>query len=94
MNGRALLAFNLKRLRLRRGIPQEQLAADAGVDRAYVSELERRKGNATLDTLDKLAKVLGVPLAELLRAPRAGENAPKPLPVGRRPAKERAKSRV
>ena len=56
MDGRSLLAWNLKRLRLERKIPQDQLAADSGVDRAYVSELEGKQGNATVDLLDKLAE--------------------------------------
>ena len=53
MNGRALLAWNLRRLRTSRGVSQERLAADAGVDRRYMSDLEREQGNATLDVLDR-----------------------------------------
>jgi transcriptional regulator with XRE-family HTH domain len=83
MNGRALLAWNLRRLRGERGISQERLAADAGVDRAYVSLIERELGNATLDMLDKIATLLGVPVAELLREPRPGEMRPALLPGGR-----------
>lgn len=84
MKGRALLAFNLKRLRLERVVSQEGLAAEAGVDRAYVSELERMRGNATVDLLDRLAAALDVPLAELLRDRARGEKMPSPLPVGRK----------
>jgi transcriptional regulator with XRE-family HTH domain len=87
MNGRALLAFNLKRLRLERGISQERLAADAEVDRAYVSELERERGNATVDLLDRLAASLDVALFEFFREPKPGFRRLKPLPVGRRPTK-------
>jgi transcriptional regulator with XRE-family HTH domain len=83
MNGRALLAWNLRRLRGERGISQELLAADAGVDRAYVSEIERERGNATLDMLDKLAGLLDVPIHELFREPKPGEKRPVPLPGGR-----------
>ena len=89
MNGRALLALNLKRLRLERRISQERLAADAGVDRAYVSELERERGNATVDLLDWLAATLDVPLYEFFREPKAGAKRLPPLPVGRRPASSR-----
>lgn len=62
---------------------QERLAADAEVDRAYVSELERKRGNATLDFLDKLSRVLKVPLAEFFREPIRGSEPPKSLPGGR-----------
>lgn len=83
MKGRALLAWNLRRLRSERGISQERLAADAEVDRAYVSELERKKGNATVDLLDRLAAVIEVPLAEFFQEPEKGAKRPKPLESGR-----------
>jgi transcriptional regulator with XRE-family HTH domain len=83
MKGRALLAWNLRRLRSERGISQERLAADAEVDRAYVSELERKRGNATVDLLDKLAPVLEARLAEFFQEPEKGVKRPKPLPSGR-----------
>jgi transcriptional regulator with XRE-family HTH domain len=84
MNGRALVAWNLRRLRTERGVSQERLAADAGVDRAYVSELEREQGNATLDLLDRLAAVLGVGIGAFFVEPGDGQDRPKSLPSGRR----------
>jgi len=36
MNGRKLVAWNLRRLRVGQQLSQEKLAADAGVDRAYM----------------------------------------------------------
>ena len=85
MKGRAIFAWNLRRLRLERGISQERLAADAEVDRAYVSELENKRGNATLDLMDRLADVLDVQLIEFFRLPKSSEKNPKPLKSGRRP---------
>lgn len=38
-----------------RGISREKLAADAGVDRAYLGGLERQTENPTVDLLDKIA---------------------------------------
>ncbi|HXC56658.1 MAG TPA: helix-turn-helix transcriptional regulator [Rhizomicrobium sp.] len=84
MNGRTLLALNLRRLRLEREISQERLAADATMDRAYVSELERRRGNASVDLLDKLAKALKVEIADFFRTVEPGARKLKPLPVGRK----------
>lgn len=86
MNGRQLLAWNLRRLRADRGLSQERLAADAGVDRAYVSELERELGNASLDLMDRLAAVLQVHQSELLEEPKSGAPEPQPLRPGRRPS--------
>lgn len=85
MKGRERLAWNLRRLRSEQGISQERLAADSGIDRAYVSELEREQGNATLDLLDRLAAVLNVDIAAFFEAPGSGDDRPRPLRGGRRP---------
>ena len=84
MNGRALLAWNLRRLRSEQGVSQERLAADSGIDRAYVSELEREQGNASVDLLDRLAEALGVPVGVFFLEPKAEAERPKPLRAGRR----------
>jgi transcriptional regulator with XRE-family HTH domain len=84
MNGRAPLAWNLRRLRSERGVSQERLAADTGVDRAYLSEIEREQGNASVDVLDRLAAVLGVTIGEFFEAPAEGDERPTTLPRGRR----------
>ncbi|TYO61159.1 hypothetical protein FXV83_39645 [Bradyrhizobium hipponense] len=49
MRARALLAYNVRRIRVQRGIPQEQLAYDAEVDRSYMSGLERQQAGARYD---------------------------------------------
>jgi len=84
MGGRELLAWNLRALRTARGLSQERLAVDAGVARGWVSQLERQKGNTSLDLLDRLAKALEVPVAALLAEPKPGAEPPKPLPNGRK----------
>lgn len=86
MRGRELVGLNVRRLRVDRGIPQERLAFDAGVDRSYVGGVERGEENPTVDVLDKLAATLGVPIGELL-APQTGE-AVKGLKRGRKPSGE------
>ena len=80
---RAFGSHHSRRLRSERGISQERLAADAEVDRAYVSEIERKQGNATLDLMDRLAAVLNVPLVEFFQQPETGAKRPKPLKTGR-----------
>jgi transcriptional regulator with XRE-family HTH domain len=86
MDGRALLAWNLRRIRVRKGLSQERLAFDSGVDRSYVGGLERQEENPTVDVLDRLAKTLEVPIAELFRMPKPGTKRPQPLRGGRRPS--------
>ncbi|MGE3871344.1 MAG: helix-turn-helix domain-containing protein [Parvibaculaceae bacterium] len=66
MNIREEFARNLRRVRRLRGLSQEALAHDAGVDRTYISALERSVYSATIDMIEKLAAVLAVEPAELL----------------------------
>lgn len=89
MGGRELLAWNLRLLRTARGLSQERLAIDAGVARGWLSQLERQKGNTSLDLLDRLARALGVPVAVLLAEPEAGVEPPQPLPNGRKAGERR-----
>jgi transcriptional regulator with XRE-family HTH domain len=91
MKARALVAWNLRRIRVKLGVAQEQLAYDADVDRSYVGGLERQTENPTIDLLDRLAKTLGVPLADFFALPAKGAIAPKTLPKGRKAGKAKRK---
>jgi transcriptional regulator with XRE-family HTH domain len=77
------VAWNIRRIRVRQGLSQEQLATDSSIDTSYISRLERALENPTIGTLDRIAKALGVGTADLLAKPRG--KAPKPLPGGRKP---------
>lgn len=87
MDGKALLAWNLRRIRVAASVSQEQLAVDAGVDRTYVGRIERGVENPTVGNLDKLADALDVHISELFRKPKPGERRAKPLQAGRKPPK-------
>jgi transcriptional regulator with XRE-family HTH domain len=84
MEARQLLAWNVRKIRTERGISQERLALDAGLDRAYFGRVERYKDNVSLATVDALANALGVPIADLFKMPDPGEDQPKPLKAGRK----------
>jgi transcriptional regulator with XRE-family HTH domain len=71
MEIREILARNLKAHRLAQGLSQEELAHRAGIDRTYISSLERSVYAAGIDVVDSLAKVLGVEAADLLKKPDA-----------------------
>jgi transcriptional regulator with XRE-family HTH domain len=86
----ALVARNIRRLRVARGLSQEMLAVNAGIDRTYVSRLERGLENPTVAVFEKLARAFSSNIEELFRVPRAGETAPRPLKGGRR-AKQKEK---
>lgn len=59
--------MRLRRQRKARRLSQEALAKKARLSREYLSKLEAGKYNATVATLQRLARALGMPLAELLR---------------------------
>jgi transcriptional regulator with XRE-family HTH domain len=56
----------IKKLRTARGLSQEDLADLAKLDRTFVSMLERGIRRATLETVQALARGLGLSLAELV----------------------------
>lgn len=60
MGMREVFGANLVRLRQARGLSQEALAHEAGIDRTYVSALERGVYSASLDMVERLSKALEV----------------------------------
>ena len=70
MESRQALALNMRRLRVERGLSQEALAFSAGVDRTYVSGIERGLKNPSLEILDAFAKVFGVTADLLIQRPQ------------------------
>ncbi|WP_071074199.1 helix-turn-helix domain-containing protein [Mesorhizobium sp. LCM 4577] len=66
MGIREVFARNLRRLREKKKLSQEALAHEAGVDRTYISALERSVYAATIDMVEKLATVLEVEPATML----------------------------
>lgn len=59
----------LRKIRRDRDLTQEQLAEAIGVTLDFISRMERGQDAASFETLDKLAKVLGVPVSELFQFP-------------------------
>lgn len=66
---RQTLGQNVRRLRVERGLSQEQLAFDAEIDRTYVSQIERAVINPSLFVLFRVSSVLGVSVGDLLVGP-------------------------
>lgn len=67
MKLREIVATNLRQARNAIGLSQEELADRAGINRNYIGMLEAEKHAATVDMLKKLAAVLEIDPAELLR---------------------------
>src|SRR5438477_391587 len=84
LTGRELVAWNVRRLRVERDVSAEALASQSGVDRVYLSRIERALANATIDILERLASALEVEIAEFFSVPSPRDRAPEPLPGGQR----------
>jgi transcriptional regulator with XRE-family HTH domain len=67
MDLREVFATNLRRLRHAKGLSQDDLAYEAEISRSYLSQLEKGAYFASLKIVGKLAVVLDVEPAELLK---------------------------
>ncbi len=62
-----ILALNIKNQRKCLGISQEKLAELSGVDRTYISLLERSKRNPSILNLQKVCQGLNISLFKILK---------------------------
>lgn len=76
-----MFARNLRAARLAKGLSQEELAHRAGIDRTYISSLERSVYNASIDVVDRLACALDLDAAMLLKRPAADVSTEPEIPV-------------
>lgn len=58
----------LRRHRLGKGLSQEEFADLCGLDRTYISGIERGLRNPTVVVLERMAEVLGIPSTAFLEA--------------------------
>lgn len=65
---RDIVARNMRLLRAERGWSQERLAEEAGLNRTYLSAVERSEQNISIDNLYRVAQGLGVESWQLLKA--------------------------
>jgi HTH-type transcriptional regulator/antitoxin HipB len=72
--------MRMREVRRARGLTQEQLASELGMLAPNYARVEQGRQNVTVDTVVRVAQVLGVPLAELFRLPRT-----RSIPPGRPP---------
>ena len=56
----------VRELRRARGLSQEALAEKCGIDRAYLSGIERGRRNVALRNIVAIAQSLGVSISELM----------------------------
>lgn len=66
---RNILATNVRRLRLARGISQQDFAYEIEMDRTYYGGVERGERNVSIDNVERIAKGLDVSPYHLLKEP-------------------------
>ena len=69
MNSEAVKKFaaNMKRIREAKDMSQGDVFRATKIERAYISNLEAGKQNPTLETIEKIARALGVEVNELTK---------------------------
>jgi transcriptional regulator with XRE-family HTH domain len=64
---RDVLATNMRRLRAVHGLSQEALAHECGINRTYLSSVERAERNVSIDNIGRIADGLRVEAWRLLK---------------------------
>lgn len=67
---RLAVADNMRRVRLARGLSLRELAAQTGLSKASLSQIEREIANPTVSTLTRIAVALDISFSELTRSPQ------------------------
>lgn len=68
-----LFAANVRLVRMARGISQEELADRASLDRTYISSIERRLRNLSIQNIQRLALALDIDPRDLLNPELASD---------------------
>ena len=85
MEAKKLVGWNIRKLRVARGMTIEHLAGESDIGASYLAQLERGEVNVGVVILDRVAKALTAKLADLVVEPPLGSRPPKPLRAGRKP---------
>lgn len=56
----------VRKERIKQNLSQEELGLRAGLHRTYIGMIERAEKNITLENIEKIAKSLNLPIANLL----------------------------
>jgi len=63
--GLRVLAIQIKKIRIREGFSQSQLAFEAGLSLSQIARIETARINPTVSTIFAIARALNVPLVDL-----------------------------
>lgn len=67
MDIKTKIGLRIKTLRNEQNISQEELAHRAGIDRSYISDIEKGNRNISIIIVEKLAKALEIEVFEIFK---------------------------
>ncbi len=67
MKEKNIVGDNIRKLRIKAGFTQEELALRSGLSQGYINQLESGKRRFTQKTLELIAEALSIPITELFR---------------------------
>ena len=76
-----MLGQRIRNHRTAKGLSQEKLAELSGCHPTYVGQLERGEKNATVESIEKIAAALDIPLSKLFEKLGAGEQNESSIPL-------------
>jgi len=76
-----IVGRRIRHYRTARGLSQEKLAELAGCHPTYIGQVERGEKNATLESIEKIATALEIPLSELFEKLGAPEKGARSIPL-------------
>lgn len=71
-----IIGERIRIYRKRAGLSQEKLAELAGVHNTYIGQLERGEKNASIETIEKITRALGISFETLFEKIIPGDTAP------------------
>jgi transcriptional regulator with XRE-family HTH domain len=67
MGKKNIVGENLRRIRLRMGLTQEEVALRSGLSQSYINQLESGKRMFTQKSLEQIGKALNIPIIDFFR---------------------------
>jgi transcriptional regulator with XRE-family HTH domain len=67
MKKKSVVGENLRKIRLRLGLTQEEVALRSGLSQSYINQLESGKRKFTQKSLENIAKGMNIPLIDFFK---------------------------
>ena len=79
------LGGSIRQARIARGLTVSGLAASSGLSKGFISQVESGRSNPSIDSLNRIARSLGVPIGDIVSSSTASRNSPAVADAAPRP---------